>query len=119
MRVRLRELLAANRALFTVCVLKDDFEQLRQYPAVHAARRWWTQWSRRARTSRFASLQRFVASLERHLQGILSYWRYPLSTGILEGCNNKIKVLKRMAYGCRDDAYFCLKIRAAFPDNAK
>ncbi|MDQ2890479.1 MAG: transposase, partial [Gemmatimonadota bacterium] len=34
---------------------------------------------------------------------------------ILEGINNKIKVLKRMAYGYRDDAYFFLKIRAAFP----
>ena len=40
-RVRLRELLAANRALFTVYVLKDDFKQLWQYRAVHAARRWW------------------------------------------------------------------------------
>ncbi|MGH7621854.1 MAG: transposase, partial [Gemmatimonadaceae bacterium] len=29
--------------------------------------------------------------------------------------NNKIKVLKRMAYGFRNDAYFFLKIRAAFP----
>jgi len=28
--------------------------------------------------------------------------------------NNKIKVIKRMAYGFRDDAYFFLKIRAAF-----
>ena len=33
----------------------------------------------------------------------------------VEGCNNKIKVLKRVAYGYRDDAYFFLKIRAAFP----
>jgi hypothetical protein len=33
----------------------------------------------------------------------------------LEGTNNKIKVLKRVAYGFRDEAYFFLKIRAAFP----
>ena len=32
-----------------------------------------------------------------------------------EGINNKIKVIKRIAYGFRDDAYFFLKIRAAFP----
>ena len=31
------------------------------------------------------------------------------------GINNKIKVIKRIAYGYRDDAYFFLKIRAAFP----
>lgn len=32
----------------------------------------------------------------------------------MEGINNKIKVIKRMVYGFRDDAYFFLKIRAAF-----
>ena len=39
----------------------------------------------------------------------------PLGTNLIEGINNKIKVIKRMAYGFRDDAYFFLKIRAAFP----
>jgi len=53
--------------------------------------------------------------LERHLDGILSHGRYPLHTGILEGINTKIKVLKRIAYGFRDEAYVFLKIRAAFP----
>ena len=33
--------------------------------------------------------------------------------------NNKIKVIKRMAYGFRDDEYFFLKIRAAYPGNAR
>ena len=33
----------------------------------------------------------------------------------VEGINNTIKVIKRMAYGYRDDAYFFLRIRAAFP----
>ena len=40
-----------------------------------------------------------------------------VGTSVLEGINNKIKVLKRMAYGFRDDDYFFLKIRAAFPGN--
>jgi transposase len=33
---------------------------------------------------------------------------------VLEGCNNEIMVIKRMAYGFRDEAYFFLKIRDAF-----
>ncbi|MDX7809651.1 transposase, partial [Aeromonas caviae] len=32
-----------------------------------------------------------------------------------EWVNNKIKVIKRMAYGFRDSEYFFLKIKAAFP----
>jgi len=47
-----------------------------------------------------------------------SHCRYPLNTSVLEGINNKIKVIKRMAYGFRDDAYFFLKIRSAFPGKA-
>ncbi|HTO43084.1 MAG TPA: transposase, partial [Burkholderiales bacterium] len=39
----------------------------------------------------------------------------PLGTNLIEGINNRIKVIKRMAYGFRDDQYFFLKIRAAFP----
>lgn len=114
-RVRLRELLRANRALFIVYVLKDDLKQLWKYRAPHAAKRWWAHWRRRATASRLAPLQRFVAMMDRHLDGILHHCKYPLHTGVLEGCNNKIKVIKRMAYGYRDDAYFLLKIRAAFP----
>lgn len=38
----------------------------------------------------------------------------PLGTHLVEGINNRINVIKRVAYGYRDDAYFFLKIRAAF-----
>lgn len=114
-RVRLRELLAANRALFTVYVLKDDLKQLWRFRYPAAARRFYHAWRRRALASRLPALRRFVAMLDRHLEGIISHCRYPLNTGMLEGINNKIKVLKRIAYGFRDDAYFFLKIRAAFP----
>jgi transposase len=56
-----------------------------------------------------------VRLLLTHDDGLVSHAKHPLSTGVLEGVNNKIEVLKRMAYGYRDDAYFFLKIRAAFP----
>lgn len=114
-RVRLRELLRANRALFTVYVLKDDLKQLWRFRYPGAAWRFWREWRRRALASRLPALKKFVRLLERHLTGILNHCRYPLNTGMLEGMNNKIKVLKRMAYGFRDDDYFFLKIRAAFP----
>ena len=40
---------------------------------------------------------------------------YPISTGPLEGANNKIKVIKRMAYGYHDEEYFVLKVKRALP----
>ncbi len=114
-RLRLDELLDANRALFVVYVLKDDLKQLWRFRYPKAALRFWDQWSRRARESGIPALIRFAQLLTPYIPGIISHCRYPLHTGIVEGINNKIKVIKRMAYGFRDDAYFFLKIRAAFP----
>ena len=45
--------------------------------------------------------------------GILAYYDQPISTGPLEGTNNKIKTMKRQAYGFRDKEFFKLKILAA------
>jgi transposase len=45
----------------------------------------------------------------------VAYARYHLTTGILEGMNNRIKVIKRVAYGFRDDEYFFLRIPHALP----
>ena len=54
-----------------------------------------------------------------YLKGILAHCRRPLRISVLEGNNNRIKVFKRMAYGYRDEAYFFLKIRAAFPEDLR
>lgn len=43
--------------------------------------------------------------------------RWPMHTGQLEGINNRIKVMKRMASGYRDSTYFFLKIKAAYSGN--
>jgi transposase len=114
-RVRLRDLLAANRKLATVYILKDDLKHLWEYHYSGAALRFWKEWYARAVRSRIAPLVRFAKNLKAHLSTILAHCRWWLSTSLLEGINNKIKVIKRMAYGFRDDEYFFLKIRAAFP----
>jgi transposase len=116
-RIKLDELLQANRKLTTVYVLKDDLKQLWDYVYAGAARRFWEQWYSRAMHSRIEPLKKFARRLKEYLPGILAHCRWPLHTSLLEGINNKIKVIKRMAYGYRDDEYFFLKIRAAFPGN--
>ncbi len=114
-RVKLDELLRANRALATVYVLKDDLKSLWDYTYEGAARRWWDEWYGRASRSRIEPLKKFARNLKERLTGILAHCRWPLHTSLLEGINNKIKVIKRMAYGYRDDDYCFLQIRAAFP----
>lgn len=114
-QVRLSELLAANRALLTVYIMKDELKALWDYRHIGYAERFWQQWYRRAMRSRIAPLKRFAANLKKVISGVLAHCKWPLGTNVIEGINNKIKVIKRIAYGFRDDAYFFLKIRAAFP----
>ena len=71
-------------------------------------------WCKLARSLNNRSLNSFAKMLERHRYGILNHCDYPIHTGKLEGVNNKIKVIKRKAYGFHDLRYFELKIYQAF-----
>jgi len=113
--VQLDELLAANHSLFVVYVLRDALKQLWQQRHPAQAALAWRSWYRQALRSRIDPLIRFARRLRPYAPGILAHSLYPLGTNLIEGINNKIKVIKRVAYGFRDDQYFFLKIRAAFP----
>lgn len=75
-------------------------------------------WYNRAIRSRIEPLKMFAVKLKAHMPGILSHCRYPIHTSFIEGVNNKIKVIKRVAFGFRDMDYFFLKIRGAFNASA-
>jgi transposase len=113
--LRLQELLEANKNLLTVYLLKEDLKQLWRFKRTDEAEIFWEHWHRRAMESQIPQLMLFARRLQGYLQGILNHCLWPLHIGILEGINNKIKVIKRIAYGFRDHSYFFLKIRAAFP----
>ena len=52
----------------------------------------------------------FARLLENHITGIIAHATFPISSGKIEGINNKIKTLRRQGYGYPDDDYFFLKI---------
>lgn len=71
-----------------------------------------TDWCRRARASGIKVLITMAKTLEGHRRGILNWYDYPISTGPLEGINNKIGAIQRMAYGYKDKDYFIAKLYA-------
>jgi transposase len=117
--IRLTELLAANVPLATVYLLKDALKEVWFAPSVREGARRWQNWYRMAIDSGLAPVIQFAKRLKKYLRGILASARFPMNTSILEGVNNRIKVIKRMAYGFRDSAYFFLKIKDAFPGKAR
>lgn len=52
----------------------------------------------------------FERLLYNHFDGIITHATYKISSGKIEGINNKIKTLRRQAYGYPDDEYFFLKL---------
>ena len=55
-------------------------------------------------------LKRFAKLIKTHMDGILSHTEYQLTSGKIEGINNKIKTIRRMHYGIPEDDYFFLMI---------
>ena len=111
-RERLQDALNLNTPLTTAYYLKEDLRQIWQQKSKAVARLVLNDWIGRADASGIAMLQQFARTLEEHREGILAYYDYPISTGPLEGVNNKIQTMKRQAYGFRDLEFFKLKILA-------
>lgn len=111
---RLNQALELNRPLATVYYMKEDLRQLWNWKGDKRAAEWHlTSWIDMARNSGIGMLEKFAQTLEKHFEGILAYFDFDsLSTGPLEGTNNKIKTMQRKAYGYRDMEFFKLKIMA-------
>ena len=109
---RLEQALRLNAPLAAAYYLKEDLRRLWERPNKQAAEDFLTRWCERAMGSGIRQMQQFARTLEKHKDGILAWYDYRISTGPLEGTNNKIKTMQRQAYGFRDQEFFILKIYA-------
>ncbi len=79
----------------------------------------WDEWLRLALQSNVDEITRFAKNQNKNYRdGITNSGIYKIRTSVLEGINNKIKVLKRLAYGFRVLDYFFIRIKDAFRGNA-
>jgi len=111
-RVRLQEALDLNRSLAVAYYLKEDLSQLWKQSTKALAAEFLTDWCHRARASGIRVLITMARTLEGYRTGILNWYDYPISSGPLEGINNKIGAMQRMAYGYKDKDYFIAKLYA-------
>ena len=96
----------------TTILTQGDLRLAWKQPDKETAKDFLIDWIYRAGTSLVPMLVKMARTVAVHLNGILAYYDYPISTGPLEGTNNKIKTMKRQAYGFRDHEFFKLKIMA-------
>jgi len=109
---RLEEALALNQSLATAYYMKEDLRQFWEQPGKVFATAFLNGWIKRAGASGIKMLQQMAATLAAHRSGLLAYYDVPITSGPMEGTNNKIKTMKRQAYGFRDKEFFKLKILA-------
>jgi transposase len=111
-RRRLEEALALNKSLAVAYYMKEDLRQFWEQPGKRFATAFLNDWLKRAEVSGIKMLQQMAQTLAAHRSGLLAYYDVPITSGPLEGTNNKIKTMKRQAYGFRDREFFKLKILA-------
>jgi len=111
-KARLELALSFNKPLSIAYYLKEELRQMWSQKSVKDADQYIMSWIVRAEQSGIKMLYCFAKTIRKHYRSILNHYLFPLSTGILEGINNKIKTLSKQAYGFRDKEYFKLKIKA-------
>jgi transposase len=99
-----------NDTLYTAYLLKeqvlDIFDEKKEKTAVER----FDEWFNNVASSGMPQFEKVVETVKRYFYGIQNYFKHRITNAGAEGINNKINVIKRMAYGYRDLEYFQLKI---------
>ncbi|WP_020474997.1 transposase [Zavarzinella formosa] len=111
-KAALRLLFRANTRLNKARLLKESFGQLWDYATPALARPFFDLWCDALKWQRLKLCQKVARMIESHWDGIAAYCEEERQAppGFVEGLNNKIRVIRRRAYGLRDEKYLRLKI---------
>lgn len=106
----LKRLCEINEPIYKAMLLKESFLSVYDYESPEEAQGYLEGWIKDALSSAVETFGIIALSFRDKLQYIINWFRKKVSSAISEGINNKIKRLKRMAYGYKDVEYFRLKI---------
>jgi transposase len=109
---RLEEALRLNAPLAAAYYLKEELYEFWEQEDCYEAEKFLLQWIENAEATKIRQMVTFAQTLRAYHSGLLNYYDYPISSGPLEGTNNKIKTMQRQAYGFRDQEFFQLKLYA-------
>lgn len=103
LRVSLQELLRHNLKTVRAYILKEDFANFWHYRSLTWAEAFLDIWTRRALQSRLEPMRKVARMLRSHEDLIWNWFkvRGQLSNGVVEGFNNKLRVVTRRSYGFR------------------
>ena len=102
-RFRLRDLVRYNLKTVRTHLLKEVFQQLWDYNSPARAGKFLDEWCRQNMRSRIEPMKKIVRSMRQQRELILNYFHAQklISSGVVEGLDNKAKVIMRRSYGFR------------------
>jgi transposase len=106
----LEQLADLNDEVYRGMLLKEQFLEIYRADTRQVASAGLSGWITAAFRSGIPAFMELAEKFFRKRHFILNYFLRRITTAISEGINNKIKRLKRMAYGYKDVSYFLLKI---------
>jgi transposase len=112
-RGQLNQVFALNRRLFKAYFLKESIRRLWSYVYEGAARRFFEEWVASIRWQRLPAFKRLVATLRRHLAGLLAYCHHKVPFGMVEAINSNIRSIIARGRGYADHNYLILKVQRA------
>jgi transposase len=96
----------SNRRIHRAWILKDEFNQIWDFKTVEEARFFLKRWTTTALKSRLEPIRKFVRTVRKHSERIVSFVLSGLSNAKAEGINRIIKIIKNRASGFRSlDAF--------------
>lgn len=101
--VRLAELLRYNLKAVRSYLLKEDFQRFWEYVSPYWAGRFLDLWCKKTMRSKIEPMKKVARTLRTHRELLLNWFRArgTISSGIVEGFNNKAKLTTRRAFGFR------------------
>ena len=101
--VKLSELLQYNLQSVRSHLMREDFQRFREYTYPACASKFLDEWCTRTMRSKIEPMKEVAKTLRRHRELILNWFlaEGTISAGIVEGLNNKAKLVLRKAYGFR------------------
>ena len=96
---KLTSLEKLNEPLYRAYLMKESFAEILDRQQIHVVEKKLEEWIEWAESSNLPRFVKVAQTIKHHLKDIVAYVRWKLSNGLIEGLNNKARLLTRRAYG--------------------
>lgn len=100
-KAMLEQIRKGNRRIYRACILKDEFNLFWDYKDEDEARGFLKRWGTTALKSRLEPIRKFVRTIRKHTENIITFIGSRLTNAVSEGLNRIIGIIRNRASGFR------------------